>query len=585
MNDREPDSDKAVTPASGEPVIQASDEAVTQASGEALRAELEEPDQLELAPVEAQLTPLRRFDPTVLANPTVVRALIGMAAAGAIIIWPDRTDRILARLVGVALIAFSLNGARAALSRLGRADRATEPRRWRAASLSMGFAAIGLLIGVYLLAAPAGSASALARLVGLMILGLGVRELLSANARSGVERKWVAMKGIALIIAGAVVLAYPGETFATLTVIFAIGWLAVGAVAVMASVDPDHEGVAGYGDAGSLISDWLVNRPKDADDRRSLYDKILYEGPLLRRRVIRFVTLMSFASVIASMGVITDSTAVVIGAMLIAPLMTPLMGMAISLVMGWPTRLTRSALIAAGGIALAISIGIFLGLVAPTVIDTTTNGQILARSSPTVLDLIIALAAGAAGAYGLSRPDVSDSLPGVAIAISLVPPLTVVGIAYSQGDWGAGNGALLLFATNMLAILVMGGVTFILTGVTPVSRVAENQHRVKTSAATVAVFAGAVLGALLLNGSQIAETALQTGTVEEVVDDWLAEYPDHEVVRSAVVGDIASVVIIGPTDDRPPAAELAELLKAALDRPITAEVRLLVEERDVATAE
>jgi len=173
--------------------------------------------------------------------------------------------------------------------------------------------------------------------------------------------------------------------------------------------------------------------------------------------------------------------------------MTPLMGMAISLVMGWPNRLTRSAVVAAAGILLAISIGLLLGWIAPTVIDTTTNGQILARSTPTILDMITAVAAGAAGAYGLSRPDVSDSLPGVAIAISLVPPLSVVGIAYSQSDWEAGSGALLLFATNMVAILIVGGITFVFTGVTPLARITENQHRVRTAVVmtcTVAVLAG-----------------------------------------------------------------------------------------------
>jgi uncharacterized hydrophobic protein (TIGR00271 family) len=294
---------------------------------------------------------------------------------------------------------------------------------------------------------------------------------------------------------------------------------------------------------------------------------------------------MGFASVIASMGVVTDSTAVVIGAMLIAPLMTPLMGMAISLVMGWPKRLKRSALVASAGIVFAIGIGALIGLIVPAVIDTTTNSQIISRSSPTILDLIIALAAGAAGAYGLSRPDVSDSLPGVAIAIALVPPLSVVGIAYSQGDWMAGNGALLLFLTNMLAILIMGGLTFVLTGVAPLRRAAQNQHRVRTSIGAVAALAAVVLGALLLNGAQIAEDIFEQSSTEDAINQWLDDYPRHSLFRVDLDGDTVTATIVGPTTGAPTAQSLATQLQQDLGGAVTADLRLIVEERDTATSD
>ena len=303
----------------------------------------------------------------------------------------------------------------------------------------------------------------------------------------------------------------------------------------------------------------------------------------MSRRIVRFATLMSFASVIASMGVLADSTAVVIGAMLIAPLMTPLMGMAISLVMGWPRRLARSALIAAGGISLAIVIGLVLGAIAPLVVDTATNSQITSRSTPTVVDLITAIAAGAAGAYGLSRPDVSDSLPGVAIAISLVPPLTTVGIAYSQTDWASGNGALILFATNMLAILVVGGLTFVITGVTPVARIAENQHRIRTWLGALGIASALVIGALLLNGAELTADAFRQSTADDEVAAWLDDFADHDVVSTTVRGDQVTVVIVGPSAGKPAAADLADRLALAFDREIEVRVRLLVEETDTAT--
>ena len=291
---------------------------------------------------------------------------------------------------------------------------------------------------------------------------------------------------------------------------------------------------------------------------------------------------MALASVIASMGVITDSTAVVIGAMLIAPLMTPLMAVAISVVMGWPRRLTRSVSIAVGGVLLTILMGVLLGSIAPATIDPATNAQIIARSTPTILDLIIAVAAGAAGAYGLSRPDVSDALPGVAIAISLVPPLSVVGIAWSQGAWGDGGGALLLFVTNALAIIVIGGLTFVLTGVTPLRRVAEHQRRVRTASASIAGLVVLVIGALSLNGAEAASNALRIGTTRDHAEDWVDEAPDHDLVEVRLDGDLVTAVIIGPPTDPPTADDLRARLVDAPDDDLVVEVRLLVQRRDVA---
>ena len=411
-------------------------------------------------------------DAALLTNPAVLRAVAGIGIGLAILLWPNRTDRILARLVGIALVWLAVTAIQAASKR--------RPRGW----LTIVGSIVVLAEGMLLLLTPDRSATFLGRAIGIVLLAVALRDLI-LRPRMHDDRVALAPT-IALVAASGLLLAYPEEVLAAATTVTAVAWIAMSLIVVVISLDARTTGTTSYSGAGELVIAWLNDRPKSTDDRQDLYAKILFEGPNTKHRVARFFALMGFAAVIASTGVLSDSTAVVIGAMLIAPLMTPLMGMAISLVMGWPNRLARSATIAFGGIVLAIGVGALLGLIAPTVIDTTTNSQIAGRSSPTILDLITAVAAGGAGAYGLSRPDVSDSLPGVAIAISLVPPLSVVGIAYSQADWSAGNGALLLFTTNMLAILIVGGLTFIVTGVTPIARVTENQHRVRTSLAAVA---------------------------------------------------------------------------------------------------
>ena len=513
---------------------------------------------------------LARIDTALLTSPAVLRSIAGITIGLSVLAWPDRSDRVLGRLVGVGLAWFAVVSLRQWSAR--------RPVQW----VSVVGSLLALAGGVALAFNPDRSTVFLGRVIGAALVIYSLHAALKTVRGSGWERARLALFGLTAAV-GVLLFLVPDAVVTTVIAVGATCIVLVSLFTLVVSLDARTEGTATYNDTVELVSGWLRERPKSVDARQALYGKILYEGSTTKTQVIRFFALMGFAAVIASMGVITDSTAVVIGAMLVAPLMTPLMGMAISLVMGWPNRLARSALIALGGIAFAIGIGALLGLVAPAVIDTTTNTQILARTSPTVLDLITAIAAGAAGAYGLSRPDVSDSLPGVAIAISLVPPLSVVGIAYSQADWTSGNGALLLFATNMVAILLVGGLTFVLTGVTPIQRVAENQHRVRTAILVTCTAAVLVFGALLLNGAQITADTLRQSTVDSTISDWLPDDGPHRLVNADVSGDTVTAVVVGPSDGLPDVASLAEDLSAELDDTVTVNLSLVVEERFTAT--
>ncbi len=533
-----------------------------------------DPDFADLAASEDDTWAWADFDPAALAHPMVLRSLVGVVVALTVLVWPQRSDNIAAILIGLGAVAFGLLTGWDAL-RQRPIDR-----------LRAGVALALVVGGGLLLAAPLSEASTLlGRALGTAALLVAARHVIEGIQHPGGQRAWSLALASLTGGVGALLVLFPQTMLTAAVVAAGLAWAALGAVAIAMSLDRRTPGAASYDDAGQLVVDWLESRPKSADDRQQLYQKILYDGPTAPKRIGRFFSLMTFAAIIASTGVIGDSTAVVIGAMLIAPLMTPLMGMAISLVMGWPRRLARSTLIAGAGILLAITVGLLVGLFSPTPIDTSTNAQILSRISPTILDLLVATAAGAAGAYGLSRPDVSDSLPGVAIAISLVPPLTVVGISYSQGDLTAGAGALLLFTTNMVAILIMGGLVFIVTGVTPISRLAENQNRTRTSLAAVGGLAALVVGALLLNGAQAAEDVANEGAASAAVEAWLADHPGHDLVEVGIAGDEVTAVIIGPADGAPTADALAVELADRFDRSMAAQVRLVVEERDTARAE
>ena len=513
----------------------------------------------------APTTELVRFNRRLLTDPVIVRAVGGIAIGCAVLAWPDRTDRILVRLLGVAFIWIAVSALWTAVHH-------------RALTAIRVFTAVGgVAAGGFLIRWPEQSEITLGRLVGASLVLLSIRTYWVR--RKDPETKVRGVRLTASAISGIVLFAFPAETLSAATVALAVAWIIVSTIAIFGIVDRHDINVDPDASVSDVALAWLANRHKAADAREKLYDKILFDGPDQPRRITRFFTLMTFASIIAAMGVLTDSTAIVIGAMLIAPLMTPLMAIAISLVMGWPNRLAMAVLIATAGILLAIGIGVLLGLVVPVAISPSTNSQIVSRSTPTPVDLITALTAGAAGAYGLSRPDVTDSLPGVAIAISLVPPLSVVGISYSQAEWAAGNGALLLFMTNMVAILMMGGITFVMTGVTPLSVVYEGQRRVRTALTSVLLLALIVVGGLLLNGKQVTSDSLDQSRTVKAVTTWLKDAPLHQLVESSVDGDVVNVVVIGPVDGLANVDDLADELSASFGRNITADVRIVVEER------
>jgi len=527
-------------------------------------------DDLEDADLAGAFT-FAQLDVRRLLDRQVLHLIAGLAVAIAVIVWPQRTDRVLARLIGLLIVVVFSSAAWTAVRH--------RPRDAGAFALSL----LAAVAGGFLLVYPNQSVEVMGRGIAAGIVLFSVYSLLANFREPAPDRVWAwpLAKTMAALSLAALIAIYPTDLIALVVVTLALGSATVAIVALTQSLRADDPRSWKSGESRDIIIDWLDSRPKEAGDRRELYAKILYEGPTLRLRVIRFLTLMAFASVIAAMGVITDSTAVVIGAMLVAPLMTPLMGAAISVVMGWPNRLTRSAAIALVGVVMTIVIGVILGLIVPTTIDVATNSQILARSTPTILDLITAIAAGAAGAYGLSRPDVSDALPGVAIAISLVPPLSVVGIAWSQGAWAEGNGALLLFITNALAIVVVGGATFVFTGVTPIRRVAQNQRRVRTAAASLFTLAAAVVGSLALNGGEIAANAIVINTVEQTAADWVEETGEHTLVEAKISGDRVTVVILGSVTDPPSADDLYERLTAKLAKDVVVDVRILPQLREV----
>jgi uncharacterized hydrophobic protein (TIGR00271 family) len=198
------------------------------------------------------------------------------------------------------------------------------------------------------------------------------------------------------------------------------------------------------------IFSWLPTL--EATDRIELFDRLQVGA----RWNIDFMMMMCLSTAIASLGLIQNSTAVVIGAMVVAPLMTPLIGAGLALVQG-NTIFFRDSIKAMGfGIGAALLISLFLGFLVPM---EELTPELIARGAPTIIDLGVAFLSGAAAAYAVARPSLLGALAGVAIAAALVPPLATVGISLAEGVWEISEGAAILFATNLVAIIL--GAAFI----------------------------------------------------------------------------------------------------------------------------
>jgi uncharacterized hydrophobic protein (TIGR00271 family) len=191
-------------------------------------------------------------------------------------------------------------------------------------------------------------------------------------------------------------------------------------------------------------------------DIKRMRDQVFFEGPERSRRLSRYWLLLVLSAVIACAGVVNDSTATVIGAMIIAPLMTPILGIVLAVVLADAAGLRRCLLLLITGAAAVVGLSWLLGLLVPFSVVAATDSQVAARVTPRLVDLVAALATGAVGSVALARSDISDTLPGVAIAISLVPPLAVAGLTLESGAPHQALGALLLFTTNVVAILASG---------------------------------------------------------------------------------------------------------------------------------
>ncbi|AZB73765.2 DUF389 domain-containing protein [Synechococcus elongatus] len=176
-----------------------------------------------------------------------------------------------------------------------------------------------------------------------------------------------------------------------------------------------------------------------------------------------YLFLVVTSASVATLGLLANSVAVIIGAMLIAPVLQPLRGLALAGANGSLRLLKRAGLSLIVAIVVAITLSWFLGRL---VALPEYGSEVLARTNPNLLDLGVAVVAGSVAAYASVKHNLSDAIAGTGIAVALMPPLATVGLTLAQGDWQASGGAMLLFLTNVVGIILAAIVTFKLMGVT-----------------------------------------------------------------------------------------------------------------------
>lgn len=276
-----------------------------------------------------------------------------------------------------------------------------------------------------------------------------------------------------------------------------------------------------------------------------------------------YMIMLTLAGTIAIAGVLADSTATVIGAMIIAPLGTPILGIALGIVTGHLSLVLRSIMWVLIGVVVVILLGLFFTLFVATPESLSTNSQVVGRTSPSLMDLTAALATGFAGGFAMCRKDLSAILPGVAIAISLVPPLGVVGVCAGQGLWGDALGAFVLFLSNVVALVIAGSIVFTMAGYArdPASSQVANRRR-----AYIVVTVLALIIALPLAANSFFTIALARWgvTIQDVATDWLKGEDGARVYDVEWSGLTATLDITTDDGEVPPIDDLQQALSTAI---------------------
>ncbi|NJN15399.1 MAG: DUF389 domain-containing protein [Oscillochloris sp.] len=305
---------------------------------------------------------------------------------------------------------------------------------------------------------------------------------------------------------------------------------------------------------------WLRPVLTPAEQRELVARSEQTAGPTLDYLVLTFI-----AALLASFGLLASSSAVIIGAMLVAPLISPLMAFAVSGVTGRFRSIGRASNALIQGFVISFAVAAIIGYLSRSQIVTP---EMAARGNPTLVDLGVALGAGMVAAYANARKGIPAALAGVAIAAALMPPICTVGLSFAMRDFALFQGSFLLFAVNISSIVIAAWLTFFYLGMRPRSK-DEARHLPFASGLIVVVF-----GLVLVLVVSLVLTPIATARIEgQLRDAFAGELVDVEVRRSE---PLEVIVTIRRDADNPLSDSVVQEVERRLAANLDRDLRLSV---------
>jgi len=498
-------------------------------------------------------------------NPATIKGTVSIGVGMTILLAPQASSFVIRVVFGIALV---VSGA----ADLWFKARGKDEGRARGVLEASASIIAGLLILLF----PSATIRAVAVIAAVYFLIRGVLVIGASIRQRARSEHWIIdfSRGMFMIALGAIMLILPEAVIEGLLVAVAAALIIVGAIMLGYGIRAHTDDEMADIDAATvsqLVITWINSRDIGDERREEIGDRLFFEPPDRTSKITSWWIMLMLSVAIATFAIMQDSTAVVIGAMLIAPLMVPILGMAAAIVNAWRGRLVKSLALVSAGVGAAILLAFAIGQWIPVIVPLDVNSQVVSRVSPNMLDMLIALAAGAAGAYANVDKRVSDSIAGVAIAVALVPPLGVVGLTLEAGMFDDAFGAFLLFLTNFVSIILAATLVFFLTGFAPFQRLRENSSEVRAVLRTVAIAALVILVPLVFTAEGVLATAGRRQIAQDEIGDWLGEDSTYTAAVIKVEGARVEVLLTG-SGPLPEAADLEAELNEEFDEPVTLRV-------------
>ncbi len=390
------------------------------------------------------------------------------------------------------------------------------------------------------------------------------------SLRSADEQWEYIVAGLVEFALAALVMLFPAIALRAVTAALGVTLLIVGAAVIAMALTGRIDEATRPWDA---FRAWVRDQQYSPTERRDLVASLYFVGVDSRKRFTRFATLLLLAAVIATFAVVADNVAVVIGAMLISPITAPLMGIAAGILLGYGRRTLLALATLVGAAAAVVALAALIGVMIPS-FSLERNSLISTFATPTLIDLAVALAAGAAGGFATARKDVSNSLPGVAVSLTLVPALAAAGLLFQAGAVSFGFGALLTFVTNAVAIVLAASIAFVMTGFAPLRRIEASGQSVRLGLGLVVLIVVLVTIPLAWTVEQIIDrNDLVTGVEVETLE-WLGENSTYEVLEVSLLKDSVEVRIAG-TGDLPSLEDLIARVNEKASREVSLVVKVI----------